>query len=263
MDTEAAKKRCIKHRKRILELSQNVTALHVAPSFSCVEIVDAIYYELMNEDDIFIMSKGHGVPTQYVILEDLGILSKFELDNYCKPSGYLGAHPDYGVPGIEASTGSLGHGLGIAVGRAYAEVQKKSGKKVYCLLSDGEIAEGSIWEALMCAANLQLSNLVVFVDNNDYGGLEKISEEQPWFYPLGDKFGAFGWDWVEVEGHNTVQIVEYVKGIVSSHPLALICKTIKGYPVSYMIDSPIWHYRSPNPEEYQQALRDIGVSQDA
>ncbi len=254
-----AKERCIKHRKRILELSQNVTALHVAPSFSCVEIVDTIYYDLMKKNDIFIMSKGHGVPTQYVILEDLGILSKFELDNYCKPSGYLGAHPDYGVPGIEASTGSLGHGLGIAVGRAYAEKQKSSGKVVYCLLSDGEMAEGSVWEALMCAANLKLDNLIAFVDNNDYGGMDKISEEQPSFYPLGDKIGAFGWDWVVVNGHDNLEIVQHVRGVLRNTPLMILCNTIKGYPISYMRDSPIWHYRSPNPEEYQQALAELGV----
>ena len=134
-----AKERCKRYRKKILEISQQVPAAHIAPAFSCLEIVDVLYNEIMEHDkDIFIMSKGHGCLAQYVVLHDRRILTQEDLDNYCKPEGFLGAHPDYNPEkGIQASTGSLGHGLGIAVGRAYGKKLKKDGGKVYCLLSYG------------------------------------------------------------------------------------------------------------------------------
>ena len=119
LDLDAARRRCLGYRRRILDISQQVTALHVAPAFSCLEIVDTIYHELMrrapdnSSPDTFLMSKGHGCLVQYVILEELGVLTRHDIEQYCKPEGKLGAHPDYGVPGIEASTGSLGHGLGM------------------------------------------------------------------------------------------------------------------------------------------------------
>ena len=132
-DQNTANARCVSYRKRILEISQRVSALHVAPAFSCIEIVDLIYSTLMQKSELnevigdsFLMSKGHGCMAQYVILEALGVLPKEELDRYCTPEGILGAHPDRGNPGIIASTGSLGHGLGLAVGMAYAEKLKNA-----------------------------------------------------------------------------------------------------------------------------------------
>jgi len=234
-----------------------VTAAHLAPAFSCVEIVDVIYHDLMKPDDVFILSKGHGCLTQYVILEDLGIISTKELDLYCKPVGKLGAHPDYNPDfGIHASTGSLGHGLGIAVGQAYAEKIKGSKVKVYCVVSDGELQEGSIWEAVMMAANLELDNLIVFVDNNDFGGLERMSESFPAFYPLVRKFAAFGWYACEVDGHTSSAIELSASGKLDV-PSAVICRTIKGKGVSYMEGVPLWHYRSPNEQEYDQAMKEL------
>ena len=123
-DAAAARRRCLAYRRRILDISQTVSALHIAPAFSCLEIVDAAYHGLIRRDadgvspDTFLMSKGHGAVAQYAVLEDLGVLGEDELAQYCTSQGRLGAHPDYGVPGIEASTGSLGHGMGIAVGMA-------------------------------------------------------------------------------------------------------------------------------------------------
>jgi transketolase len=251
---------CRRYRLRILEISQQVTAAHIAPAFSCIEIVDALYNEVMRQQDIFIMSKGHGCLAQYVVLEDLDCLGRVDLDNYCKPGGFLGAHPDWAPEiGIEASTGSLGHGLGIAVGQAYAERLKGSDAVVYCLLSDGECQEGSTWEAAMMAANLGLTNLVAFVDNNDFGGMAKISEEHPALYPLGAKFHAFGWSFNTLDGHDEFAIQQYLGTLASSRkkPYALICSTIKGKGVSYMENEPIWHYRSPNAEEYVKAVEEL------
>ena len=189
-DGAGAQERCRAYRRRILDISQQVAALHIAPAFSCTEMVDAVYHGLMRRNgdgtfrDIFLMSKGHGCMIQYVILEEMGILSRADLDLYCKPDGILGAHPDFGTPGIAASTGSLGHGLGIATGQAYAEKLKGTDAIVYCVLSDGEFQEGSTWEAMMMAANLRLGGLVALMDNNDFGGLERMSEGHPAFYPL-------------------------------------------------------------------------------
>lgn len=262
-DAEAARARCKAHRLRILEISQQVTALHIAPAFSCTELTDFAYNEMMQSDragdfkDVFIMSKGHGCMIQYVILEDAGILSREDLDNYCKPEGRLGAHPDYETPGVHASTGSLGHGLGIATGQALAERLKGSDVRIFACLSDGEFQEGSTWEAMLMAGNLQLENLMVLLDNNDFSGLERMSEGHQAFYPLREKAEAFGWEVAEVDGHDEAAMDAAVRARTGGKPFLLIGKTTKGKGVSYMEHVPIWHYRSPNPEEYKQALREI------
>jgi transketolase len=262
-DATAARQRCRSYRTRILDISQQVSALHVAPAFSCIEITDVIYNSLMrleaNGDyrDVFLMSKGHGCMIQYVILEEQGVLSRNDLDNYCKPNGRLGAHPDYETPGIAASTGSLGHGLGMATGQAYAEKLKGSDTFIYCVLSDGEFQEGSTWEAMMMAANLKLDNLVAFMDYNDFGGLEHMSDGHPAFYPLVPKAEAFGWEAVEVDGHSEEAMREAVMGRRGGRPMLVVCRTIKGKGVSYMENVAIWHYRSPNKEEYQQGLKEL------
>jgi transketolase len=262
-DPAAARGRCRAYRKRILEISQQVAALHVAPAFSCIEITDLLYSTLMRHEpngeyrDVFLMSKGHGCMIQYVILEEQGVLSKQDLDLYCQPNGRLGAHPDYETPGIAASTGSLGHGLGMATGQAYAERLKGSDVLIYCVLSDGEFQEGSTWEAMMMAANLQLDNLIAFMDYNDFGGLERMSEGHQAFYPLVPKAEAFGWESVEVDGHDEEAMLDAVLGRGRGRPLLVVCRTVKGKGVSYMENVPIWHYRSPNKEEYLQGLREL------
>jgi transketolase len=207
--------------------------------------------------DVFLMSKGHGCMIQYVILEELGVLSRADLDAYCRSDGRLGAHPDYGVPGIAASTGSLGHGMGIAVGMAYAERLQQRDGRIYLVLSDGECQEGSTWEGAMMAANLGLGNLMAFVDMNDFSGLERMSEGHPAFHPLPDKFRSFGWRTVEVDGHVSEEIFVAAREWAAAQPLAVVCRTVKGKGVSYMENQPIWHYRSPSPEEYAKALAEL------
>lgn len=261
---DAAAARCNAYRRRILDISQQVSALHMAGAYSCTELVDTIYNGLMHRDatgataDTFLMSKGHGCMIQYVILEDLGILSRDDLDRYCTAGGRLGCHPDYGVPGIEASTGSLGHGLSMAVGMAYAERIKKSGGRIFTVLSDGELQEGSTWEAIMMATSFRLSNLVLMVDNNDFQSLGRTSVTHPSFYPLAEKFEAFGWEVAETGGHDSAAIFNATAGRAGDKPFVLIGTTTKGKGVSFMENVPIWHYRSPNKEEYAQALRELG-----
>ena len=262
-DPDAAKRRCVAFRRRILEVSQQVTALHIGSAYSCTEIVDCIYYGLMNRgtdgatDDRFLMSKGHGCMIQYAILEDLGILSRKDMDEYCTAEGILGCHPDYGNPGIEASTGSLGHGLSMAVGMAYATKVARENGLVYCVLSDGEVQEGSTWEATMMASSFGVNNLVAFIDNNDFQSLGRTSETHPSFYPVREKFEAFGWECSEVDGHDSLAIFDAVNSRRGDKPFMAVCKTTKGKGVSYMENVPIWHYRSPSPEEFKTALEEL------
>ena len=263
-DQKASVERCLEFRKRILHISQTVTALHIASAYSCMEIVETCYFALMRRDkdgaspDIFVMSKGHGCLAQYVSLEKLGVLEKRHLDNYCKPGGVLGTHPDYGNPGIEASTGSLGHGLTMATGMAYAHKIRKEDCNVYVVLSDGELQEGSTWEGMMIASSLPVTNLIAFVDLNDFQSLGRTSELHPSFYPVGAKVAAFGWEVKELEnGHDTAAIYDAVVSRKGDKPLMVICRTTKGKGVSFMENVPIWHYRAPNAEEYKIALQDL------
>ena len=263
-DIAAARQRCVKHRRRILEISQQVSALHGAGAFSATELVDCIYHGLMRDcsskesPDTFLMSKGHGCMIQYVILEDLGILARRDLDLYCKAGGRLGCHPDYGNPGIEASTGSLGHGMGLATGMAYAGkyIQKKD-SVVYVVLSDGEFQEGSTWEAMMMAANLGVTNLVAMMDHNGFQSFGRTSETHPSFYPIREKVEAFGWEVAEVNGHDGAAIHSAVSRRKGEKPFMLIGNTVKGKGVSFMENQPIWHYRSPSPAEFQQAVTEL------
>ena len=263
-----SKIRCKKYRRRILDVSQKVSALHIGGAFSCTEIVDLIYNVFSRprdaqgrSPDTFVMSKGHGCMIQYVILEDLGILKKEDLDNYCTPHGILGVHPDYGNPGIEASTGSLGHGLSMVVGMALAERGRKSDGRIYTVLSDGEVQEGSTWEAVLMASTLKLSNIVAFIDNNDFQSLGRTSVTHPSFYPLADKFRSFGWEAIECDGHDPVQIFNAVNSRSEfAKPLMVCAKTTKGKGVSYMENVPLWHYRSPNTAEYSVAIEELEKS---
>ena len=262
-DVSDSKERCRRFRRRILDISQQVSALHIGSAYSCTELVDSIYYGLMRNDrngkgpDTFLMSKGHGCMIQYVILEDFGILSRADLDAYCTPAGRLGVHPDYGNPGIVAATGSLGHGLSMVCGMALAEKARKTDGIIYTVLSDGEVQEGSTWEATMMASSLGLNNIVAIIDNNDFQSLGRTSETHPSFYPLVEKYQAFGWESVQVDGHDSRAIFETISNHSRKKPFMLIAKTTKGKGVSYMENVPIWHYRSPNKDEYLQAIKDL------
>jgi transketolase len=260
-NNEASTKRSNYHRRRILEISQKVNALHAAGAFSSMEILDFIYFGLMkkktNFADTFILSKGHSSIAQYVILETLGILKKKDLERYCTKDGILGAHPDFGNPGIEASTGSLGHGMGIAIGIAYANKIKKKNNKTFLVISDGELQEGSTWECMMMAPNLRLTNLLCFLDHNGSQSFGITKNTHPNFYPIISKIESFGWNCIEVNGHNPNEFINLPKKISKKKPNLILCNTIKGKGVSFMENKPIWHYRSPNKEEFIMAMKEL------
>lgn len=255
------KQRCKKHRIKILQISQKVKALHIAGAFSSIEMIDYIYYQIIknNKDIKFILSKGHGAIAQYVVLNSLGILSDEELSKYCTSEGKLGCHPDIGTPGIYASTGSLGHGLGmcVGIGQSYKISNKKN--KIITLLSDGELQEGSTWEYLMMAANLKLDNLYVFVDHNGSQAFGVTKYSHPAFYPMINKLKEFNCEIEEVNGHDVDEIKEALIRLdkTNGKPKVIYCNTIKGKPISFMQNKPVWHYRSPDKEEFNLAISEI------
>ena len=249
-------------RLRILHLSQKTSALHIAPAFSCIELVVAAYEEFFHYKDFdFIVSKGHGYLAQLVALESLGVIDSIELEKIGSKESIYGGHPDRGTPGIIASTGSLGHGLGIAVGISLGKKMEKSrngdGAPTVVLISDGELQEGSTWESILNAPALGATNLILLIDNNDMQTMANTSISHPGLYPIKSKMIDFGWDCFEVDGHSVPKITAALNSKRKEFPLCIIGKTVKGKGVSYMENSPIWHYRSPSVAEYEIAKSEL------
>ena len=242
--------RCKNYREKILKLSQKVGALHIGGSFSSVEILDVIYNFKLKKNDKFILSKGHTGILQYVILNSKKIISDKLLNSYCQTNSKLGVHPDYGTPGIEAATGSLGHGLGIASGLAISKKQNN----LYVVISDGELMEGTTWEYLLMISSLKIFNINLFIDCNGLQSSTFSKDTHPTLYPIDKKLEAFGWSVKSCNGHNVAEILKNLDFKKKDKPFALICKTVKGFPIPYMMNIPMWHYRSPNKKEFNYAM---------
>jgi transketolase len=257
--------RCKSFRKKILDISQTVEALHIGGAFSCMEILDYIYFTHIipslktNNINKFILSKGHSAIAQFVILNFYKIISDKELSMYCKPGGILGCHPDYGAQGIEASTGSLGHGMGLATGICQGNKIKKNKSKLFLVISDGELQEGSTWENMMMAANLELDNLICYLDHNGSQSFGHTKVTHPKFYPIKEKILSFNWNCFECDGHNSEEIHNVTNQVKvdGKKPTMIICNTTKGKGLSFAENDPIWHYRSPTPDEYKIGLKDL------
>jgi transketolase len=243
---------------------------HISTSFSCVEIVVGIYnLEIVNIDfddkdkpsrDRFVLSKGHAETGFYAILANRGFFSKDKLKLYRQKDCYLGGHADHNVPGVELTTGALGHGLGFASGISYAAKYDKYENIQYVLLGDAECLEGSIWEAAFFAAKYKLNNLVAIIDKNNIGSLDYVDNFAK-LEPFKDKWEAFGWEVLEIDGHDYGEIknaLSYSKNRKSGKPLAIIANTIKGKGVSFMENDPIWHVKQLNdPEEIKKAKKEL------
>ena len=238
---------------------------HIGSSMSLIEIIRVLYDDILRFDaadpswdkrDRFILSKGHGCIAQYVILADKGFISLDDLDTFCQPTSILGGHPEHGkIPGVEASTGALGHGLSIGVGMAIAGKMRKHDHRVFVVTGDGEIDEGAIWEAAMCAGNHGLDNLVVLVDYNkiqSYGPTEEVADLEP----LPDKWAAFGFHVEEVNGHDVRALVKVLGDAPHSpgKPTVIICHTVKGKGIPFAEHDPRWHHKSNLPEAEISAL---------
>lgn len=257
-----------KIKTECLEMCIRAKNGHVTSAFSCAEIVVALYYRIMNlyndekkkkESDKFIMSKNHGSVIVYPILADLGYIPKKELMTFLQDGSLLGSHTKMELNGVDFAGGSLGIGLGVACGMAYAA--KCSGKQwiTYAILGDGECYEGAIWESALFAGHNRLNNLVVFVDRNNMC-VTNYTEEMLELEPMTDKWRAFQWDVKEIDGHNFAQILDAVKDIPkrnSSKPLCIICSTIKGNGIDFMSNKMYMHGVTPTGIWAEKAIREV------
>lgn len=260
-------------RGRIIETSHRAGIPHLGSCLSCVDILTAIYFSVLRIDaanptapnrDRFILSKGHGAPALFQVLAMRGFYPESKLDTYGEDGGVFAEHPPAPgyLPGIEAATGSLGHGMPIALGMALAARMKQLPYHVYAVLSDGECNEGSIWESALLAAAQKVNNLCVIIDFNKWQATGR-SREVMALDPLIEKWQAFGWHATEIDGHDMGQLVESLQQFPGGRqkPTAIIAHTIKGKGVSFMEDDNNWHYRTPNADEVLLAKRELGIEE--
>lgn len=245
-------------RQQILETTVSAQHGHIGGSLSCVEILIALYYEVMRPQDKFILSKGQAAQTLYAVLADRGYFSQEELKTFCQIGHRLEGHPSIRVPGIEVSSGSLGNGLGIGAGWALASKMDKIDRNIYVLMGDGECYEGSVWEAAMFAAHHKLNNLIAVIDRNEQCVLN-YTEDINKLEPLADKWKAFGWNVREVDGHNIPLILHalHFRYAATDKPLMIIAHTIKGKGISFMEGQLRWHAGVPNEEETKRAKEEL------
>ncbi len=256
-------------RKDILKMTTNANSGHPGGSMSAADIIVTLYYYKMRHNpenpkwekrDRFVLSKGHVCPALYSVLARTGYFPIEKLMEFRKLGGMLQGHPSMDTtPGIEISTGSLGHGIGAAVGMAIALKLDKSDSKVYCMVGDGEIQEGSVWEAAMSASHYNLDNLVVIVDNNNLQ-IDGPVDEVMSIYPTMEKWKAFGWHTIEINGHDFEEIKRALDEAdnVKYKPTMILAKTVKGKGVSFMENRAEWHGKALSPEQLKEALKELG-----
>lgn len=263
------KKKSNQIRNLILDMCVKAGTGHVSSSFSCTEILVALYYgRILHYDvsnpkcpgrDRFILSKGQASPLLYAILADLGFFPKIELDNFCQANGIFGVHLQNDVLGVEVTSGSLGHGLGIAAGIALAAKINKEKHLTFVLLGDGECHEGLIWESAMFANHHKLNNLICIIDRNWLCATD-FTENCVRLNPFDEKWKAFGWETVTINGHSFEEILLALRGIrfrKSNQPLAIIANTVKGQGVSFMENKILWHAVAPSGEQVKIAKKEL------
>ena len=259
-------------RKRIIETSSNSRIPHIGSCLSCLDILVYLYWNELNINpeeptaynrDRFLLSKGHGAPGLFQVLAERGFFKKEKLLEFGKPGRVFHEHPPTPgyIPGVEAATGSLGHGFSMALGMAVSTKITSTNFRCYTMLSDGECNEGSIWEAALLAPKLNVDNLTVIVDFNKWQATGR-SEEITSLQPLDFKWKSFGWHVQEINGHDFDEIAKALKMAKSekNQPSIIIANTIKGKGVSFMEDNNNWHYRIPNKEELKLAVEELDVS---
>jgi transketolase len=265
--------RSIMHRRLILQMIYNAQAGHTGGSLSCVDLLNVLYNHVMNispenfatiNRDHYIHSKGHSVEALYAVLADKGFFEIEKLDSietFC--SDFIG-HPTRKVPGIEQNTGALGHGLSVAVGIALAAKRDKRKDRAFTILGDGELTEGSVWEAAASAAHYRLDNLIAIVDQNTLQITGK-TEDVLAMESLQEKFTAFGFAVRQVDGHNFHELIDLfeVLPFESEKPNLILARTIKGKGISFMENKVHWHHRVPNCEEYKLALEELDMAEKA
>jgi len=257
-DSQAALNRL---RRMIIEASAYAQEGHIPSAFSILNILWVLYTHILQIDpkhpdtldrDRFVLSKGHASLGLYAVLADKGFFPLEELDTFGRYNSSLGGHPDTRkVPGVEASTGSLGHGFPMAVGMALGFKIKKQPNRVFCLVGDGECNEGSIWESALLASHHQLSNLCCIVDYNHSTDRALLMGD------LAQKFNAFAWETLTIDGHNEIEILEALTTKTDNKPLAIIAETIKGFGCAVMENEPAWHHKFPTEAELETLIEGL------
>lgn len=256
-------------RKRTLRAIKTAGAGHTGGSLSCLDILNVLYNKILNVDpahpnaperDRYIQSKGHSVEALYAVLSDRGFFPDADLDTLCQYQSHYVGHPTRKIKGVEQNTGALGHGLPIAVGTAIGARLNAAAFRVFTLLGDGELAEGSNWEAAMAAAHYKLDNLFAIIDCNQLqitGPTRDVMNNEP----LAEKFRAFGWATAEVDGHNLRAIANVLeKPIEANKPSVVIARTIKGKGISFMENVGKWHHGVPSDEQYEKAIAELDTA---
>lgn len=259
-------------RRKIYQIAHFAGGGHMGASFSMADIISVLYfdgvlkYDASNpeweERDKFVLSKGHACYALYAVLARAGYFPEEELWSVGQAGSRFGGHPKmHEIPGVEASTGALGHGLSFAIGIAYANKADEKKSHVYVVLGDGECQEGSIWEGALSAPTLGLDNLTAIVDHNKLQAMDEL-EKIVRMKPFAEKWRACGWNVVEVDGHDYAQIKEALLMRKEGQPTLVIADTIKGKGVSFMENVPIWHYRMPNERELSILMDDLGLTEE-
>ena len=255
-------------RKNIIEEVYSAASGHPGGALSIADILTVLYFNQMNINpekpddenrDRFVLSKGHASAALYAVLAEKGYFPKKDLKTFRKIDSYLQGHPDMKhIPGVDMTTGSLGQGLSAANGMAIMSKLDKKGIRVYCLVGDGEIEEGQIWEAAMTSSKYKLDNLCLIVDNNNLqidGTIEEVMSS----YPIDEKFKSFGFNVINIDGHDYEQIIRAFDSAKTckGKPTVIIAKTVKGKGVSFMENKAEWHGKAPKEQEYNQAMEEL------
>ena len=259
-------------RRTVLDMAYAGQTVHIGCAFSIIELMAVLYRSHLKfsptdpvapDRDLMVLSKGHGVMAQYACMREIGWIDDKAVTGYFADGSMLKGLSDSRVPGLEVTSGSLGHGLSIAVGMALGAKRNGSGQRVFCIVGDGEMNEGPIWEAMLFAAQAKLDNLVVIVDENGFQAMGRTDE----IIGLGDlkaKFETFGFDAVAIDGHDEALIDETVTNLLGNdtgRPKAIAARTVKGYGVPFMENNNIWHYTRLTDETYRAAIAALEEAQ--
>lgn len=267
MTDDELRVKSIHYRKKLLKYIKKANAGHTGGSLSCVDILNVLYNRILNvspekfddpQRDRYVHSKGHSVEALYVVLADKGFFPESDLETLCQYRSHYVGHPTRKVRGIEQNTGALGHGLAFSVGVALAAKKDLASYKVYTLLGDGELQEGSNWESMTAAAHYGLDNLTAIVDRNNLqitGRTEDVCDIEP----LKEKLAAFGWTVRTVDGHDIAGLTDVLNVVPFEigKPNMVVAKTVKGKGVSFIENDHRWHHKVPSDEEYEQAQQEL------
>ncbi len=259
-------------KRKVLDMGVSAGKGHITSAYSCAEVVAVLYYKILRispkephweNRDRFVMSKNHGSLMLYPILADLGFFDPAELDTFMADGTRLGGHSKLCLPGVDFAGGSLGIGLGVAAGMAYAAKMDQKDWLTFCLIGDAECYEGAIWEAAMLAGHHRLNNLITILDRNRLG-VTGFTEDLLRLMPLADKWTAFGWEVREVNGHSVQELLLTLSDLCDSkrdRPLMVIANTTKGYGIDFMSDMPLCHGETPKAQDIPRAYAQLEVNQ--